>query len=178
MGGLTASVETKHVYLAGAIEHAPDGGRAWRKELSTFIREHLQLAVFNPCEEEQALLSPEEKTSLRTWKCTAPEQFRTVIRRFVDNDLGHLRKSSFVVCFWDRYANQGAGTAGEVTLAYFLNIPVYLVTACPVAEVPGWVLACTTHIFADFETLKQFLLRTHAPGGSRGWRNKLIVTDG
>lgn len=167
MGGLALSVTKKAVYLAGAIEHAPDGGKQWREELARFVEERLGLPVFNPCVQEAGLLTPEEKLHLRSWKVTDPERFRGVIRRFVDNDLKHLLTATeFVICFWDEFAAKGAGTAGEVTLAYHANIPVYLVCGVPTERVPGWILACATEIFVDFSSLKhrlQQLYRSRAP---------------
>jgi hypothetical protein len=62
-----------------------------------------------------------------------------------------------VICLWDEGAARGAGTKGELTMARFFGKPVYMVTAFPFADIPGWVLGCTTGIFPDFETLKRYL---------------------
>ncbi len=154
----------KLVYLAGAIEHAPDGGRGWRQQFKEFVTGQLGLEVFDPCVQEINLLTSYEKQNLRAWKKSDPERFRGVIRRFVDNDLHQLVSNTlFVVCLWDEYASKGAGTAGEVTVAYLHNLPVYLVTARPVEVVPGWVLACATEIFQDFAQLKCWLKERYQP---------------
>jgi hypothetical protein len=152
----------KRVYLAGAIEHAPDGGREWRDLMSQFLVQALGFDVFNPCVEEHSLLKPDEKHNFRTWKKSDPERFRRIVRRFVDNDLAHLtRDTLFVVCLWDEYANRGAGTAGELTVAYLLRIPIYLVQGCPMDSIPGWILACASEILPDFSSLQDFLRRRY-----------------
>ena len=163
MDGLTSLVTKNRVYLAGAIEHAPDKGKGWRAELEDFLRKR-NWHVFNPCTEEAFLLSPEEKGHLREWKQSDTERFRKVIRKFVDNDVKALsERTAFVVALWDCYAARGAGTAGEITLAYFLGIPVFLVCQCPLPEVPGWILACATEIYSDWESLKRRLAEMPAP---------------
>ncbi|MCX7625222.1 MAG: nucleoside 2-deoxyribosyltransferase [Candidatus Sumerlaeaceae bacterium] len=152
----------KLVYLAGAVEHAPDGGRGWRQTISTWLKEELKLDVFDPCVQELALLSPQEKVHLRGWKATDPNRFRTIIRRFVDNDLRQLLKATcFVVCLWDEYAARGAGTAGELTVAYWSKIPVYLVSSLSPTDIPGWILACATEVFTDFEQMKRRLVELY-----------------
>jgi len=148
----------RRVYLAGAIEHAPDGGSEWRARMSQFLLQALGLEVFNPCVEEHSLLNPDEKHNFRAWKNSDPERFRRIVRRFVDNDLAHLtRDTLFVVCLWDEYAGRGAGTAGELTVAYLLRIPIYVVQGCPMDSIPSWILACASEILPDFSSLQDFL---------------------
>jgi hypothetical protein len=149
--------------LAGAIEHAPDGGSGWRAKFREFLITCLGLEAFDPCVQEIELLTREEKHNLRNWKKTDPERFRLVIRKFVENDLDHLvNRTLFVVCFWDEYAARGAGTAGEVTVSYLYRIPLYLVAGRPVEEIPGWILACATEIFDDFAHLQARLLERYS----------------
>ena len=52
---------------------------------------------------------------------------------------------------------RGAGTKGELTMARYFGKPVYMVTAIPLQDIPGWVLGCTDRIFPSFEALQQFL---------------------
>lgn len=163
MDGLAAS-PSKLVYLAGAIEHAPDGGKTWRKELAAWLKEELKLDVYDPCVQEWSLLSPYEKAHLREWKASDTSRFRSIIRRFLDNDLHTLLNATcFVVCLWDEYAGRGAGTAGELTVAYWNKIPVFLVTGLSATEIPGWILACATEIFPNFEQMKHRLLELYGP---------------
>lgn len=131
--------------------------------MAQFLTEELGLLAFDPCVEEQALLSDEERRDLRQWKKTDLEKFRHIIRRFVDNDVTTLtQQTRFVICLWDEYAGRGAGTAGELTLAYVRRLPVYLVATAPLDRVPAWVLACATEIFDSFEALETRLRSLYA----------------
>jgi hypothetical protein len=153
----------KHVYLAGAIEFAPDGGRAWRREMAAFVRNELGLLCYDPCVEEISPLTPEERAAFRHWKATDRSRFLPVIRRIIDQDLDMLlHRTRFVVCLWDEHARGGAGTAGELTLAYRMGIPVYMVLAMPAAAASSWILGCATEVFTDFEALKTHLRTAQA----------------
>ncbi len=146
------------VYLAGAIEHAPDGGRAWREEISRFLAGTLGHRVFNPCVEENHLLSAEEFRQFRRWKETDLPQFRRTMRKLIDTDLDILlHKTDYVVCLWDEHVLNGGGTHGELTVAYHRNIPVYMVSRIPRDNISSWILGCTTELFEDFGQLKVFL---------------------
>jgi len=56
---------------------------------------------------------------------------------------------------------KGAGTHGEVTLAFQHNVPVYLVNQIPLIDLSGWIMACSSEIFNNFEELKAFLLEKY-----------------
>jgi hypothetical protein len=158
-------VNRKHVYLAGAIEYAPDGGKAWRLELKDFIEREIGFSVFDPCVNEIALLSEEEKLHLRTWKVSQREKFLPVMRRIIDHDLFKLlNHTRFVICLWDEHVMKGAGTAGELTAAYQNGIPVYVVAAIPMQRMSSWVIGCATEVFSSMDEIKEFLLLHYAAG--------------
>ena len=50
-----------------------------------------------------------------------------------------------------------------VTIARFTGKPVYMVTRMPFAEIPGWVLGCTTRMFRTFDEVQQVLKAEHRP---------------
>jgi len=148
----------KLVYLAGAIEKAPDAGCRWRKEISRFLTNELQHSVFNPCLEENHVLTPYEFKNFRKWKVTNLPRFRKVVHKIIDTDLNVLiNKVDYIICLWDQYVLEGGGTHGELTVAYLNKIPVYMVTHLPVESVSSWIIGCTTEIFTDFDSLKNFL---------------------
>jgi nucleoside 2-deoxyribosyltransferase len=145
------------VYLAGAIEYAPDQGRAWRREIAPFLRDELGHRVYDPAEDERKSLTDEEWQNLRRWKTADFARFQETVRKIIAFDLEIVCRADFVVCCWDKYCTKGAGTSAELTLAHRSGIPVYLVTQMPIRDVSGWILGCTTRLFSSFEELKQFL---------------------
>ena len=147
-----------HVYLAGAMEHAPDLGAAWRNEISQFLTSELGHRVFNPCVEQTHVLTPEERRFFRTWKGTDLNRFRATVRKVIEKDLNTLlHEIDYIICLWDEFVANGGGTQGEITMAYFNRIPVYMVSTIPMASVSSWILGCTTELFTNFEELKEFL---------------------
>ena len=147
------------IYLAGAIEAAPDEGKGWRRDISEFLNTELGWETFNPSEHEQDFLTEAEKSGFRQWKRTDIKRFRAVIKKIIDRDLHQLlTQCQAVICLWDEYVIPGGGTHGELTLAYEHNLPVYLVLGMPVEQASSWILGCTTEIFKNFDELKLFLV--------------------
>ena len=147
------------VYLSGAIEHASDGGRNWRLEIASFLSERLGHRVYDPAADEKKSLTEEERRYFREWKLDAPERFGAVVRKIIAWDLDRIEvETDYLVAFWDDAAARGGGTAAEVTLAYRLGKPVYLVLGLPRGFASGWILAAATEVFDDFEQLRAFLL--------------------
>ena len=148
----------RRVYLSGGIEHSGDGGRGWRRQIRLFL-ERLGDEVYDPAADEKKDLTEEERLGFRRWKTDSPERFRAVVRKIIAWDLTRIESGSdCVLAFWDESASRGGGTAAEITLAYRLGKPVYLVLGMPRAEASGWVLAAATEVFEDFEGLKRWFL--------------------
>jgi hypothetical protein len=149
----------KRVYLSGGMEYAPNEGRDWRSTLQEWLERELRCEVFNPnAESEKFLGRVLPGIDFRQLKLDNLERFREVVQEIVDLDCREIaEKSDYVICYWDRSAAQGAGTKGEITMARYFGKPVYLVTSFPLQEIPGWVLGCTSRVFPDFETLRDFL---------------------
>lgn len=144
-------------YLCGPIEFAEDNGRLWRRKLRPFLRENLGHRVYDPAEDEQKSLTPEEVAHFREWKTSDVERFRRAVRKIIAFDLDLIEnKADYLICWWDALAKSG-GTSAEMTVAHRKGIPVYLVTTLPHWEISGWMLACTDQVFVTFEELKQFL---------------------
>ena len=149
-------------YLAGAIEYAPDLGRAWRRELTAFLR-GLGHDVYDPVDDELKSLTGEERRLFRGWKATDLPRYRVALRKIIDYDLDVVEhRSDAVIALWDQYAARGAGTQGELSVAYRRRKPVLLVAAMPATEISGWILGCATEVFPSFEAL-----RAHLEDGER-----------
>ncbi len=146
------------VYLAGAIENAPDYGCAWRNDITKFVLNQLKHEVFNPCLEENHVLTPEEFRNFRTWKTNDIIRFRQTVQKIIKTDLEMLiHKVDYIICFWDEYVSKGGGTQGELTMAFWHQVPVYLVSTVPLENLSSWIIGCTTEVFSNFEVLERFL---------------------
>jgi nucleoside 2-deoxyribosyltransferase len=151
-------VSRQRVYLSGGIEHSGDGGRGWRREIGRFLDEELGQEVYDPAQDEKKDLTDEERQNLRPWKVASPERFRDTVRKIIAWDLGRIEtQTDYLLAFWDDAAARGGGTAAEITLAYRLNKPVYVVLGMPRAAASGWILAAATEVFNDFDQLRRFL---------------------
>ena len=155
------------VYLSGAIEHASDGGRGWRRAIADLLRDELRHDVYDPAADEKKCLTEDELTNFRRWKLEDPARFRAVVRKIIAWDLDQVEsEADYVIALWDRAAAQGGGTAAEVTLAHRLGKPVYLLLGMPAAEASGWVLAAATEAFETVEALTGRLRDLYGPPAS------------
>ena len=154
---------TPRAYLSGAIEHAADGGRNWRRQIASFLAEDLGHRVYDPAADEKKNLTDEERQNFREWKLEAPARFHATVRKIIAWDLDRIEtETDYVVALWDDASARGGGTAAEITLAYRLGKPVYLVLGMPRERASGWILAAADQVFEDFDGLKSFL-RGHRP---------------
>lgn len=132
-------------YLAGAIEHAPDKGKAWRADLAEFLQKEFGHESYNPHIEEPKILTPEKREQFRFLKTENLPEFQKIVRKLIRNDIHSiLTDIDYVICLWDEHAEKGGGTYGELTFAFFHGIPVYMVTTKPLEQISGWILGCTT----------------------------------
>jgi hypothetical protein len=153
-------------YLSGSIEYSPDHGKAWRAALTPFLKS-LGHDVYDPAEDKRKNLSDGEWLEFRAWKRTDLPRFQQVIRKIIAYDLDWIEhRTAYVVAYWDEFAARGAGSQAELSVAHRRGIPVYLVSAIPIAQVSGWILGCATEVFTSFDDLRVFLRQTYAATGS------------
>jgi nucleoside 2-deoxyribosyltransferase len=158
----------RRVYLSGGIEHSADGGKSWRREIGRFLVEELGEEVYDPAADQKKDLTEEEQSGFRRWKSEDPERFRGVVRKIIARDLRKIEsESDYVLAFWDESASRGGGTAAEITLAYRLGKPVYVVLGMPRKAASGWILAAASAVFDSFDDLKGFLLKEARNAGAR-----------
>ena len=157
----TPKPKTIRIYLSGGMEYAANEGRGWRSALQEWLETTLHCSIFNPNRESERFLATHYPgLDLRALKSADIRRFTRIVSEIVDLDSREIAdRSDAVICYWDEAAMRGAGTKGELTMAKYTGKPVYMVTSIPPAEIPGWVLGCTTRIFGSFEELKAFLTR-------------------
>ena len=147
----------RRFYLSGGIEHSGDGGRGWRREIAGFLEARGD-EVYDPAADQKKDLTDEEARGFRAWKKDAPDRFRDVVRKIIAWDLGRVESQcDCILAYWDEAASRGGGTAAEITLAYRLGKPVYLVLGMPREKASGWILACASEVFDGFEELRRAL---------------------
>jgi len=146
-------------YLSGGMEYAQREGSDWRKESQLWIESNLGHSVFNPNEKSKQFLAKHlPNGNFRKLKIANLDQFQELVSKIVDLDSREIAyRSDYVVCYWDKSAQLGAGTKGELTIAKFFGKPVYLVTRMKQSNIPGWILGCSTRIFSSFSDLNRFL---------------------
>ena len=146
-------------YLSGGMEYADDEGRDWRRSVQEWLERECGATAFNPNIESDRLFTTRHAgVDFRRLKTGDPDHYRRIAAELVDIDCGEIaERTDAVICYWDASAMRGAGTKGELTMARYFHKPVYMVTTIPFAEIPGWVLGCTTAMFRGFEELKSFL---------------------
>lgn len=159
-----SSRKVKQVYLAGAIERAPDGGIGWRKEITPTLK-RMGFKVFNPCIETDGLLAKKlgwKKFAIEKWrdlKENNPTKFTEIGKWIVDQDLIAVDNSDIMIVYFDKYVTMGAGTYGEITVARYLDMPAYVLIAQDflVKDIPLWVTGCATEIVTTQEELVDIL---------------------
>ena len=147
-------------YLSGAIEYSHDEGEGWRNNITEWLASKLHHSVINPVEESRLIISNTDSHDYRNWKETDLERYKNFINKFVLRDIKAVTKeANYIICLWNKEVFKGAGTHGEVTLAFEHGIPVYVVNQVPLTDLSGWIIACSAEVFENFEELKLFLLR-------------------
>ncbi len=147
-------------YLSGAMEYAQDEGESWRDSISEWLSIKLGHDVINPVEESRLIIEKTNSYEYRDWKDTDIKRYKEFMHQFVVQDIESVTKeANYIICLWNKDVFRGAGTHGEVTLAFEHGIPVYLISQVPKTDLSGWIIACSTKIFDNFEELKLFLLK-------------------
>ncbi len=151
-------------YLSGAMEFAYQEGADWRIALSRWLQAELNHSVYDPVVESEILANRYNAREYRSLKVHDPERYAGFIRHCVRRDLEMVQKADYLICLWNEGVFKGAGTAGEVTLAFHSGTPVYLVNQLKPEELSGWIMACSTEYFDGFDGLKQFLRQQYGKG--------------
>ena len=146
-------------YLSGAMEYADDEGAGWRNKMSHWLQDELQHRTIDPVIESARIVQNNQAEDYRKWKTLNPDKYAKFIQLCVKNDIDIVRnRADYLICLWDESVFKGAGTHAEVTLAYDCKKPVYLINKVGVSDLSGWIMACSSEIFPDFDELKSFLL--------------------
>ena len=149
-------------YLSGAMEFADDEGASWRNEITIWLNETINHQSINPVIESAKIVKENNAENYRSWKVADANKYARFIQLCIKNDLEIVReKADYLICLWDENVIKGAGTHAEITYAYDLKKPVYLINKLSPKDLSGWIMACSSEIFSNFDDLKDFLIKEY-----------------
>ena len=150
-------------YLSGPIENAKDDGISWRDDITIWLDSHLNHKVFNPVRETQSKIKECTKNDFRSMKRTDPFEYKKIIRKIIKLDLeAVINDSDYLIVNWDKSVLKGGGTHGEITMAYWIKKPIYIVTSLPIEDMSSWIFACADFVVDDFQHLKKKLKQMYS----------------
>lgn len=141
------------------MQYAASGGADWRRGFGHWLQHELGHRVIDPVRESRRLMTRLRARGMRLrGKKRLGGDWSIFFRSIVDADTRWVaRRSDYVVCLWNGSARKGAGTQGELTIARWHRIPVFVVSRTPIHLLPGWIQGCVTCHFRSFADLKRFL---------------------
>ena len=149
-------------YLSGPIENAENDGVDWRNMMTEWLSSNLNQKVFNPVKETKSIINKISIEDFRFLKTKNPDEYKKIFRKIIKIDLeAVVNEADYLIVKWDESVFKGGGTHGEITMAYWLNKPVYLVNSLPINDVSSWVLSCSDEVFDSFDSLKKRLSILH-----------------
>jgi hypothetical protein len=149
-------------YLSGPIENAENDGASWRKDITLWLKNNLNHKVFNPVIETKSIIGNLNSSNFRSMKKTDPIEYKNIIREIIKLDLeAVINDSDYLIVKWDKSVLKGGGTHGEVTMAYWIKKPVFIVNSIPIDDMSSWIFSCSDFIFNDFKSLKKKLTQLY-----------------
>ena len=146
-------------YLSGPIENAENDGASWRQDITSWLRNNLNHKVFNPVIETKSIIGNLNSSNFRAMKKTNPIEYKNIIREIIKLDLeAVINDSDYLIVKWDKSVLKGGGTHGEVTMAYWIKKPIFIVNSLPIDDMSSWIFSCSDFIFNDFKSLKNKLI--------------------
>ena len=149
-------------YLSGPIENAENDGASWRQDMTLWLKDNLNHEVFNPVLETKNIIGHINPSIFRSMKKTDPIEYKNIIREIIKLDLEALiNDSDYLIVKWDKSVLKGGGTHGEVTMAYWIKKPIFIVNSLPIDDMSSWIFSCSDFIFNDFKSLKKKLTQLY-----------------
>ena len=146
-------------YLSGPIENAENDGANWRESITPWLKDEIKHDVFNPVLATRKIISNLTNTQFREMKDTNPKKYKNLIRQIIDLDIkAVVGETDYLIVNWNKSVFRGGGTHGEITLAYYLKKPIYLVNHVPLDDLSSWISSCATEVFDSFDDMKIYLL--------------------
>ncbi len=149
-------------YLSGPIENAKNDGASWRQDMTLWLKDNLNHEVFNPVLETKNIIGNLNPSIFRSMKKTDPIEYKNIIREIIKLDLeAVINDSDYLIVKWDKSVLKGGGTHGEVTMAYWIKKPIFIVNSLSIDDMSSWIFSCSDFIFNDFKSLKKKLIQLY-----------------
>ena len=149
-------------YLSGPIENAENDGASWRQDMTLWLKDNLNHEVFNPVLETKNIIGNLNPSIFRSMKKTDPIEYKNIIREIIKLDLeAVINDSDYLIVKWDKSVLKGGGTHGEVTMAYWIKKPIFIVNSLSIDDMSSWIFSCSDFIFNDFKSLKKKLIQLY-----------------
>ena len=147
-----------NIYLSGGMQHKSDLGAGWRQECSKRLKE----MKFFPVDIAALDIAYTEKHG-HLYRFLSDQELlqrkSNIRKHFIDTDINLIRNDcDAVIILYDESVRRGAGTTSEIHEAFMRDIPVFLKNDYKsLDDVPGWMQAETTRIFAEWDELYSYL---------------------
>ena len=149
-------------YLSGPIENAENDGASWRQDITLWLKKNLNHKVFNPVIETKRIIGHRDASDFRSMKKTDPIKYKKIIREIIKLDLeAVINGSDYLIVKWDESVLKGGGTHGEITMAYWIKKPIFIVNSLSIDDMSYWIFSCSDFIFDDFKSLKKKLMQLY-----------------
>ena len=130
--------------------------------MTLWLMDNLNHEVFNPVLETKNIIGHLNPSIFRSMKKTDPIEYKNIIREIIKLDLeAVINDSDYLIVKWDKSVLKGGGTHGEVTMAYWIKKPVFIVNSLPIDDMSSWIFSCSDFIFNDFKSLKKKLTQLY-----------------
>ena len=146
-------------YLSGGMENAQNEGADWHIDMTNWLKGNLGHDTMDPVLESKKLILAHGAEEYQDWKTTNHGKYKEFIRLLINQDLrAVIGKADYLIVLWDESVLYGGGTHGEVTMAYWVDRPIFLVNKLPKEKLSGWISSCSSATFDSFDELKKALL--------------------
>ncbi len=153
-------------YLAGPIDWVHlNEAKSWRNYLKPHLNK-MGIGYIDPLEKYGG--TREIRSMLRRLnKDGKINKIRNIVNENVfDQDMDSVIFATFTIAYVPIMKDGGeiCGTYGEITMARYLNKPVYIVTnrSLKPNKLPKWAIGCSTVIFESFDELLGYLSATYS----------------
>lgn len=153
------------IYLAGPLnfDSKEDFSRAinWREKFAEDFKDDFK--ILNPLKKisGEKNISDEDRVLLyESHKVNNDVTVRDFSSKIIETDLEHVVNSDYIILHLPLKSNyEVCGTYGEATLAFYLGIPVIIVSDREIRDIPKWLIGCSTVILKSFGELYAYILK-------------------